>query len=107
MGTEHEIKHPIHSELQMRPRSWATAMWTDYVAAGGSTVNESRTWRTSREDLAWLFHKFLQPHGSKLDELDARVADLEGTTGSGLEARVAILESQISAINDATDVATD
>ena len=52
------------------PRGWADGSWTAYVAAGGSTVPESRDWLAFREDIAWFHQKFIAP-------LEARVAVLE------------------------------
>lgn len=78
---EHEQLHRHAQQLQIDARSWADDHWEQYVAAGGSTVPESRTWRTSREDLAWLYTKFVSPLEDRVAALEAHVADLERSIG--------------------------
>lgn len=66
------------------PRAWATEPWVRYVAAGGSTIPESRVWEAYREDLAHYYVTFTEPIESDVSQLqrdlvhsNARIAQLE------------------------------
>jgi hypothetical protein len=74
---EHEQQHERANNLQIAARNWANDIWNQYVAAGGSTVPESRTWRTSREDLAWIYTKFIAPLEAEVAENSTRIRNLE------------------------------
>ena len=58
------------------PRQWADSSWARYLAAGGSTVPESRVWEAYREDLAWFYVKFVEPLERRLAEVDTTPTDI-------------------------------
>jgi hypothetical protein len=99
----HLAQHKNATELTIDARSWADPIWAAYLGAGGSTVPDSRIWRTSREDVAYLWWKFIRPVTEQNSELAARVAELEKAAARALEARIAAIEATVAAIHDATD----
>jgi hypothetical protein len=55
------------------PRDWAAQIWDEYVTAGGSSVPESRTWEAYREDIAWIWYRFVKPLAAKVATLEAAI----------------------------------
>ncbi len=87
-GDMDHTHQPPRSDL---PRDWADDAWDLWVSRSG-TDRASRTWDFYREDLSWVYGRVIAPLERKVDELTARVRQLENQGGGGLS------EEQVKAL---------